>query len=133
MQRQSFVDLCSLLHDPRQRTAAAALVLVGQPVLKKMLELDIFAPVRTRLTCLFSMPKLTIDDAKEFISFRLNLAQADAGLFDSDALHCLATDAKGNRRMLMNLAALCLEEAARRNDKVVTAEIVTAITLECQP
>jgi len=34
--------------------------------------------------------------------------------------------------MLMNLAALCLEEAARRNDKVVTAEIVTAVTLECQ-
>jgi type II secretory pathway predicted ATPase ExeA len=29
MQRQSFLDLCSLLHDPRRRTAAAALVLVG--------------------------------------------------------------------------------------------------------
>jgi type II secretory pathway predicted ATPase ExeA len=27
MQRQSFIDLCSLLHDARQRTAAAALVL----------------------------------------------------------------------------------------------------------
>ena len=133
MQRQSFVDLCSLLHDPRQRTAAAALVLVGQPVLKKMLELDIFAPVKTRLTCLFSMPRLTLDDAKEFISFRLTLAQADPGMFDSEAVNCLATDAKGNRRMLMNLAALCLEEAARRNDKVVTAEIVTAVSLECQP
>lgn len=132
MQRQSFIDLCSLLHDARQRTAAAAVVLVGQPVLKKMLELDIFAPVKTRLTCLFSMPKLTLDDAKEFISFRLSQAQADPGLFDREALDCLSTDAKGNRRMLMNLAALCLEEAARRNDKVVTAEIVTAISLECQ-
>jgi general secretion pathway protein A len=132
MQRQSFVDLCSLLHDARRRTAAASLILVGQPVLKKMLELDIFAPVKSRLTCLFSMPRLTLDDAKEFISFRLNLAQADPHLFDSEAADCLATDAKGNRRMLMNLAALCLEEAARRNDKVITAEIVSAITLECQ-
>ena len=132
MSRQSFIDLCSLLHDARQRTAAAALVLVGQPVLKKMLELDIFSPVKTRLTCLFSMPKLTLDDAKDFISFRLNLAQVDAGLFDNEAIDCLATDSKGNRRMLMNLAALCLEEAARRKDKVVTAEIVTSITLECQ-
>ena len=79
------------------------------------------------------MPRLTLDDAKEFISFRLTLAQADPGLFDSEAVNCLATDAKGNRRMLMNLAALCLEEAARRNDKVVTAEIVTAVSLECQP
>lgn len=132
MQRQSFIDLCSLLHDARLRTAAAALVLAGQPMLKKMLELDIFAPVRTRIACHFSMQRLTIDEAKEFIAFRLKLAEADHAIFDSEAVECLATDAKGNRRMLMNLAALCLEEAARRNDKIVTAEIVNAITLECQ-
>ena len=132
MQRQSFLDLCSLLHDPRRRTAAAAVVLVGQPVLRKMLELDIYAPVRTRLTCLFAMPKLNHDDAKEFISYRLDLAQADAGLFDDEALECLATDSKGNRRMLMNLAALCLEEAACRSEKVVSAEITSAVTTECK-
>jgi type II secretory pathway predicted ATPase ExeA len=132
MQRQSFIDLCSLLYDARRRTASAALVLVGQPVLKKVLELDVYAPVRTRLTCLFLMPKLSLDDTKEFIAFRLETAQADPRLFDDEAIACLAADAKGNRRMLMNLAALCLEEAARRNDKVVTAEIVNAITLECQ-
>jgi type II secretory pathway predicted ATPase ExeA len=132
MQRQSFIDLCSLLHDARQRTAAAALILVGQPVLKKMLELDIFAPVKTRLTCLFSMPRLSIDDAREFIAFRLASAQADPKIFDPEAINCLAADSKGNRRLLMNLAALCLEEAARRNDKVVTAEIVSAVSLECQ-
>jgi type II secretory pathway predicted ATPase ExeA len=130
MQRSSFLDLCSLLYDAKKRTAAASLVLVGQPVLKKMLELDVFAPVKTRLTCMFAMPKFTIDDAKEFIAFRLKLAEARDGLFDDDALHSLATDAKGNRRILMNLAALCLEEAARRNDKVVTGEIVTAMALE---
>jgi len=132
MQRQSFIDLCSLLHDARQRTAAAALLLIGQPVLKRMLELDVFAPVRTRLCCLLSMPRLSLDDTKEFIAFRLELAQADSALFASDAIDCLAADAKGNRRTLMNLAALCLEEAARRNDKVVTAELVSDITLQCQ-
>ena len=108
------------------------LILVGQPVLKKMLELDVYAPVRTRLTCLFLMHRLSLDDAKEFIAFRLGAAEADTRLFDDEAVSCLATDAKGNRRIIMNLAALCLEEAARRNDKVVTAEIVTAISIECQ-
>lgn len=132
MQRQSFLDLCSLLHDKRSRTAAAALVLVGQPVLKKMLELDIFAPVRTRLTCLFPMPRLCLEEAREFIGFRLKLAQAEKNLFEQEAIDCLATDAKGNRRAMINLAALCLEEAARRADKVVTAEIVSDITLQCQ-
>lgn len=130
MSRQSFIDLCSLLHDARQRTAAAAIVLIGQPLLKKMLELDVFAPVKTRLTCTFPMPKLTLDDARDFIAFRLELAQAEQTIFDKEAIDCLAADAKGNRRMLMNLAALCLEEAARRKDKVVTAELVTSISIE---
>jgi general secretion pathway protein A len=116
MARQSYSDLCSLLHDTQKRTAAASLVLVGQPVLKKILELD--------------MPKCTLEDAKAFIAFRLDAAKASTQLFEDDALDALATDAKGNRRMLMNLAALCLEEAARRNDKVVTQEIVNTVTLE---
>jgi general secretion pathway protein A len=132
MLRQSFLDLCSLLYDAQKRTAAAALILVGQPVLRKMLELDVYAPVKTRLTCMFHMPKFTIDDAKEFIAFRLKTAEASAGLFDDEAIECLATDAKGNRRILMNLAALALEEAAQRNDKVVTAEIVSAISQESE-
>jgi type II secretory pathway predicted ATPase ExeA len=132
MQQQSFMDLCSLLHDARQRTAAAALIFVGQPVLRKMLELDIFSPVRTRLTSLCAMPSLDVEESKQFILYRLELAGADSGLFDTEALNCLATDAKGNRRLLMNLAALCLEEAARRNDKVVTAEIVSTVMIECQ-
>lgn len=132
MQKQSFIDLCSLLHDTRQRTAAAALILVGQPVLKKMLELDVYASVRTRLTCIFKMPTLTLEHAKEFIMYRLKLAQANPAIFDCDAIENLSVDSKGNRRTLMNLAALCLEEAARCNDKVVTSEIVNAITLEYQ-
>ena len=131
MQRQSFLDLCSLLCECRKRVSAAALILVGQPVLKKMLELDVYAPVRTRLSCLFQMPKLSLDDAKDFIAYRLETAQAKPEIFDDDAVNCLAADAKGNRRVLMNLAALSLEEAARRGDKVVTAEIVNAVSNEC--
>jgi len=130
MQNQSFLDLCSLLHNARSRTAAASLLLVGQPQLKRKLELDIFAPVRTRLTCLLHLPPLSIEEARAFVLFRLKIAEANPDLFDEQALECLASDAKGNRRMLMNLGALCLEEAARRKEKVITAEIVTAVSSE---
>jgi type II secretory pathway predicted ATPase ExeA len=128
MQKQSFLDLCSLLHDAATRTAAAALILVGQPSLKKMLELDIFTPVRTRLTCLYSMPKLSIEEATQFLLYRLSIAKTDPAIFCDEAITSIAVDAKGNRRILMNLAAICLEEAARRNDKVVTPEIVADIS-----
>lgn len=95
-----------------------------------MLELDIFAPVRTRITCQLNMPQLTIDEAKEFIAYRLGITKAGKALFDPDAVECLAVDSKGNRnrRVLISLAAMCLEVAARRNDKVATAEIVNVIS-----
>lgn len=69
---------------------------------QKVLEVDVYAPVRTRLTCLFSMPKLSICDARDFIVYRLETAQENPGLFDDDAISALATDAKGNRKTLMN-------------------------------
>jgi general secretion pathway protein A len=130
MDKQSFIDLCSLLHDAQSRTSAAALILVGQPVLKKMLELDIFAPVRTRLAYIHRMQKLSIDEAKEFIRFRLKIAEASPDLFHEEALECIAADTAGNRRNIMNLATLCLEEAARRQEKVITADVVNAIVME---
>jgi type II secretory pathway predicted ATPase ExeA len=130
MEKQSFIDLCSLLHDAQSRTAAAAIIFAGQPVLKKMLELDIFAPVRTRLACRFLLPKLSIDEAVDFVRFRLKVAEASPELFHEQALESIAADSSGNRRTLMNLAALCLEEAARRQEKIVTADIVNMITTE---
>jgi hypothetical protein len=42
----------------------------------------------------------------------------------------IAADSTGNRRIIMNLAALCLEEAARRKEKIVTADIVNMVTAE---
>jgi type II secretory pathway predicted ATPase ExeA len=130
MEKQSFVDLCSLLHDAQSRTAAAAVVFAGQPVLKKMLELDIYAPVRTRLTCRFPLPKLSIDESVDFIRFRLKVAEASSDLFNDQALEAIAADSSGNRRTIMNLAALCLEEAARRKEKIISADIVNMITTE---
>jgi type II secretory pathway predicted ATPase ExeA len=130
MQNQSFFDLCSLLHDAVSRTSAASLILVGQPVLKKMLELDIFAPVRTRLACMFMTQRLTSEQVHDFISFRLNSADADKNMFDVEAVECINADTNGNRRVVMNVAAMCVEEAARRKEKVVTHEIVSAIAME---
>jgi general secretion pathway protein A len=128
MDKQSFLDLCSLLHNARTRTSAAALILVGQPALRKKLELDIFAPVKTRLTSMFAMPKLSLEESTEFLLYRMSIAKADQAIFNNEAITDIATDAKGNRRLLMNLAAVSLEEAARRNDKVVTSEIVAEMT-----
>lgn len=130
MLNQSFFDLCSLLHDATSRTSASSLLFVGQPVLKKILELDIFAPVRTRLACMFVTQRLNVEEVHDFITFRLKSAHADMNLFDSEAIECINADTNGNRRVIMNVATMCIEEAARRKEKIVTHEIVSAIAME---
>jgi hypothetical protein len=51
MERQSFTDLCNLLHEVKSRTTAASLILCGHGCLKTMLGLDIYAWVRYICSC----------------------------------------------------------------------------------
>ena len=54
----------------------------------------------------------------------LKIAEADEKIFEPDAHQCLALDCAGNRRILMNLAAMALQVAAERNEKDITADLV---------
>jgi hypothetical protein len=58
------------------------------------------------------------------------MLSADKNMFDVEAVECINADTNGNRRVIMNVAAMCVEEAARRNEKVITHEIVSAIAME---
>ncbi|MBD3420897.1 MAG: hypothetical protein GF398_12325 [Chitinivibrionales bacterium] len=88
------------------------------------------AAVRTRLTCCFKQLQLNSDEAVEFLRYRLEIAQAEPNIFEQEALVCIAVDTKGNRRLMMNPAAMCMEKAARRNDKIITAELATSVNTE---
>ena len=128
-ERESLMDLCSLLTCPERRTAAASLVLIGDGLLRQQLGLNVMAPVRGRLIGPFSLAPLTEAETADFIAHRLGQAKAPPGLFDDDALEMIAAGCHGNRREIMNLATLLLEEAYVRREKVVTAQ--TVIHCEC--
>ena len=76
------------------------------------------------------MPKLSTDQAKEFILYRLKIAQAQDNIFEDDALDVLAMDCNGNRRILMNLCAMAMQIAAEKNEKVITADLVNVMSSE---
>lgn len=129
MEKESFMDLCALLHDGKSRTASAALVLCGHGNLKTMMGLDIFAPVRTRMAFMFRVARLDAEEAAAFVKYRLKIAGASESIIDDDALAILAADAGGNRRELMNRCAMAMELAAERNEKVITPDLVNNMEL----
>lgn len=124
MEKESLMDICSLMFNPLRETVAASFILVGDETFEKRLSLQIMAPVRTRLTGLFNLNPLNDNDSLEFIKFRLANANAPQTLIDPDALSIMASHCRGNRRQIMNMGTLLLAEAYYRQEKTISAELI---------
>ena len=127
LERESLLDLCALLSMPVKGTPAAAMILVGHPTLSKTLQLHVLAPVRTRITATFPLEPLDEAASVAMIQHRLACAKAPADLFEREALSLLAVTSRGNRRELMNLATLALEEAFSQQEKTVGTQLLLSL------
>jgi type II secretory pathway predicted ATPase ExeA len=124
MEKESLMDICSLMFNPHKETVAASFILVGDETLEKRLQLQVMAPVRTRLTGQFNLNALDDKESLEFIRFRLSNAKAPESLFDTDAMGIIASHCRGNRRQIMNMGTLLLAEAFYRQERTISAELI---------
>jgi len=124
METEALMDLCSLTVSPAKRTVAASIVLVGDEILAKKLALYVMTPIRTRMTAIFSHQSLDEKDSEAFIAFRLKTAKADENLFDPDALSLVCAHCRGNRRQIMNMGTLLIDEAFYRQEKTIGANLI---------
>ena len=125
LERQSFMDLCSLIVCPPKKTATASLILTGDEVLAQQMMLSVMVPIRTRLTVNFPFEPLSEQETEQFIAFRLEHAKAPKDLFEPDALTLVAAHCHGNRRKIMNIATVLLNEAYYRKEKTICAQLLT--------
>jgi general secretion pathway protein A len=122
LENESLWDLCSLLMQTSNQTTAASLILVGDQRLEKALELYTMIPIRTRLTTIMKLRPMDERETRRFIESRLQNGGASQDVFTPEALEILAATTRGNRRNLMNMATMALEEAYCRQEKTITAE-----------
>jgi type II secretory pathway predicted ATPase ExeA len=121
--RESLMDLCSLIVCPPQKTAAASLIIVGDDMLAKQLNLSVMNPIKTRLTVNFPLESLSEKETDQFVAYRLSHAKAPKDLFEPDAIALLAAHCHGHRREIMNAGTLLLSEAYYRKEKTVSAQL----------
>lgn len=124
LERDSLMDLCSLMMNPHKKTVAASVILIGDENLNKTLQLHLMTAVRTRLTGIFVLEPLDEKESEDFISFRLENAQAPPDLFEREALEIIAAHCRGNRRQIMNASTLLLAEAFLRQEKTVGSQLI---------
>ena len=122
VENESLWDLCSLLFQSTRQTVAASLILVGDEVLTKRLELNILQPIKARLTTVMKLQPMNGQDTRLFIESRLKNGEAPQDLFADEAVEIIAAHTRGNRRSIMNIATMALEEAYYRQEKTITAE-----------
>lgn len=124
MEKESLMDICSLLFNPGKETVGASVILIGDETLESMLQLQAMASVTTRLTGRFMLSPLSQDESKAFVLSRLRQAQAREDLFDKDALELMASGCRSNRRRIMNMGTLLLLEAYIRQERTIGAELI---------
>ena len=122
VESDSLWDLCSLLFQSAKQTVSASLILVGDDMLAKRLELYNLLPIRSRLTTVMKLQPMNEEETRLFIENRLKNGEAPQDLFTDEAVAILAAHTRGNRRNLMNSATMALEEAYFRQEKTITAE-----------
>ncbi len=99
-------------------------MLVGDETLAKKLALHVMVPIRTRMTVIFTQQLLDEKDSEAFVAFRLKTANADENLFDPDALSLVCAHCRGNRRQIMNMGTLLIDEAFYRQEKTIGANMI---------
>lgn len=124
MEKESLMDICSLMFNPDRETVAASFILVGDETFEKKLQLQIMAAIRTRLTGIFGLNALSEAESIDFIKFRLSNAQASETLFKTDAVSIMSSHCRGNRRQLMNMGTMLMAEAFYRQEKTIDAELI---------
>ncbi len=129
LERESLLDLCSLITAPPQKATTASLILVGDEILAKKMELAVMTPIRTRLTVIFRMQPLGEQETDHFIASRLENAKAPKDLFEPDALPLIAAYCRGNRRNIMNTATLLIDEAFYRKEKTIGSQLLSSTDL----
>ncbi|WP_028582131.1 ExeA family protein [Desulfogranum japonicum] len=122
LENESLWDLSSLLFQTSKQTVAASLILVGDDTLAKRLELYTLVPIRTRLTTVMKLQPMDEQETRIFIEKRLENGGATQDLFAKEAIEIIAAYTGGNRRNIMNIATMALEEAYYRQEKTITAE-----------
>ena len=124
MEKESLMDICSLMFNPERETVAASFILVGDETFEKKLQLQMMAPIRTRLTGIFKLNTLSEAESTDFIKYRLTNAQAPETLFNTDAISIMSSHCRGNRRQIMNMGTMLMAEAFYRQEKTIGAELI---------
>jgi type II secretory pathway predicted ATPase ExeA len=106
------------------------LLLVGQPLLRRTLSLQLHEPLRQRIAVHYHLEGLSREELDAYLAQQLKAAGVTQPLFDDTARQALYQATKGILRKVNKLALTALRLAASRKESTVGESILLDATTE---
>jgi len=100
------------------------IVLLGQPYLREVLQLQVLECIRQRITVCYQVPSLVLDEVGPYILHHLKLAGLDRQIFTDETTQLVAQFSKGVPRRINNICRNSLIAAMEAGSPVVDEKAV---------
>ena len=117
-------DLRMLFNFKMDSANPYALILVGQPLIRNKLALNMCLPLKQRIGIKYSMQGLTQQETLDYIKTRMQLAGVVNEVFTPEAVQAIHSSSQGFPRNINNLATHSLMYAAGAGKQNIDAETV---------
>jgi general secretion pathway protein A len=107
-----------------------SLLLIGQPLLRRTLSLQMHEPLRQRIAVHYHLEGLSREELTAYLTHQLKAAGVSQPLFDDNATQALYQATKGILRKVNKLAATALRLAAQRKSQRVEEAVLLDATQE---
>jgi type II secretory pathway predicted ATPase ExeA len=109
-----------------------SVVLMGQPELRRRLKHRAYEPLKQRIGMHYDLQPLNVEEAAEYLDFRIVTAGGQPGLFSSEAVEQIFAYSAGVPRKINHAASLALLEGFGRETRMIDHEVVGAVMQELQ-
>ncbi len=128
--RETFEEIRLLTNFQMDDANLLSLVLVGQPDLRRKLELDSLLAFRQRVGLFCDLGIIGEDEVMSYLEHRVTVGGRDEPLFTDDAVRAIYQFSKGVPRVINSLAGMSLLEGFARDAKMIDEFIVYSAAKE---
>jgi type II secretory pathway predicted ATPase ExeA len=104
-----------------------SLILVGQPELKRVLQLQVYEAISQRLNLRYHLPPMDREETGCYVVHHLKIAGVTAAIFTEDALDVIFEFAGGISRKVNNICLACLLDAAIKQKRLIDDHMVKVV------
>jgi len=104
-----------------------SLILLGQPELRRILQMQIYEAIVQRVNIRFHLPGMELGETKGYITHHIRLAGVQNPLFTEDAIDVIHEFCSGIARKVNNVCTACLLDAFARRKNLIDDRMVRVV------